>query len=61
MNVGDKVEVYSAFAGTWARGFVVAEVGDGQYRLRRTSDGAVLPTLTGPDDVRPADPAHKDV
>ncbi len=37
----------------WARGFEIAEAieGDG-YRVRRLSDGSVLPTDIPADDVR---------
>jgi hypothetical protein len=44
--------VRSRFEGTWAGGFEIAEVVDDAYRLRRLSDGSLLPTLTGPDDLR---------
>ena len=37
----------------WARGFEVAEALDGNgYRLRRISDGSVLPAEFAADDVR---------
>ena len=53
MNV---IEVRSRFDGSWVRGFEVAEegtLGDQRgLRLRRRSDGALLPTLFSPDDVR---------
>jgi hypothetical protein len=35
-------------------GFEVAEVVEGGYRVRRTSDGSLLPNLTGDEDLRPA-------
>lgn len=55
------VEVRSSFVhGHWTRGFEVAEVvrrDDHElYRLRRRSDGVVLPALFGADDVRAARP-----
>jgi hypothetical protein len=50
------VEVRCRFGDRWVDGFEVCEAiaDDDQvrYRLRRRSDGAVLPTLFGPDDVR---------
>jgi len=49
---GEAVEVYNAFSGGWSTGSVVAEAVDSGYRLRRTSDGAVLPAVFGPSDVR---------
>jgi hypothetical protein len=50
------VEVRSRFDQAWARGFEVAEqVAADQgwrYRVRRRSDGSVLPTLFGVDELR---------
>ena len=45
LGPGTRVEVRSGDRSSWARGFEVAAVdGDGeQYRLRRISDGHVLP------------------
>jgi hypothetical protein len=57
---GSSVDVRSRFDGSWSRGFAVAEVvggGDGpgeavpRYRLRRQSDGALLPRLFAPNEV----------
>jgi hypothetical protein len=39
------VEVRSGYEGAWERGFVVDEVTDSGYRLRRDLDGSVLPEL----------------
>jgi len=56
MTPGSRVEVRSRFERTWARGFeVVEELDDGgelQYRIRRRSDGSVLPAIFVGDDVR---------
>ncbi|MHB8670623.1 MAG: hypothetical protein ACYDAD_08705 [Acidimicrobiales bacterium] len=58
MRPGSQVEVQSRFDGSWVRGFEVAEVarthGDRAtaLRLRRRSDGTVLPTLFDPEEVR---------
>jgi hypothetical protein len=52
LKPGTKVEVRSRFDGHWSRGFEVAEVLPGGYRLRRLSDGSVLPSEFEPDDVR---------
>lgn len=49
---GTRVEVRRRFDGHWATGFEVAEKVDDAYRLRRLSDGSVLPTTFGADDVR---------
>ncbi|MFN8035580.1 MAG: hypothetical protein U0V73_06580 [Acidimicrobiia bacterium] len=58
MEPGTRVEVRSRFEQAWARGFDVAEVvwevgREGpRYRLRRRSDGSILPALFDDDDVR---------
>ena len=49
---GTKVDVRNRYQGTWVRGFEVAEVTDDGYRIRRLSDGSVLPELFSRDDVR---------
>ena len=53
---GTRVEVRSRFDQRWARGFEIEEQVDDQgglrYRLRRRSDGSVLPALFVDDDVR---------
>ena len=53
---GTRIEVRARFDQAWARGFEVAEevpAGDGwQYRVRRRSDGSVLPVLFGGHEVR---------
>jgi hypothetical protein len=54
------VEVRGRFEQRWARGFEIAEVleGDGNggrervYRVRRRSDGAILPVVFAGDDLR---------
>jgi hypothetical protein len=56
VDPGTRVEVRSRFDQAWARGFEVAEqVGADQslsYRVRRRSDGSVLPALFGDHEVR---------
>jgi hypothetical protein len=51
------VEVRCRFGDRWVDGFEVCEmIADDerlQYRLRRRSDGSILPTLFAADDVRP--------
>jgi hypothetical protein len=49
---GTRVEVMSSFDQAWKRGFTVETMADDGYRLRRASDGQVLPTAFAPDDVR---------
>jgi hypothetical protein len=50
------VEVRSRFDQRWARGFelveVVSDAGEDRYRIRRRSDGSVLPALFIDDDIR---------
>jgi hypothetical protein len=49
---GTKVEVRTSFDRSWSRGFEVAE-GDGHcYRVRRLSDGVLLPVPVAAADVR---------
>jgi hypothetical protein len=53
LDVGDDVEVFSGYEHTWSTGFSVAEVLQGnRYRIRRQSDGALLPDSTGGSDLR---------
>ena len=53
---GEGVQVRNRFDGNWVQGFEVADVEDGDderlFRLRRRSDGAVLPELFRETDVR---------
>lgn len=53
MQVGDRVEVHNRFTDTWSEGFVIDELAGAGYRLRRLSDGSMLPGITGCDDLRP--------
>ena len=56
LSTGDLVQVQNRFDGSWCSGFEVAEVLSGvgrrRYRIRRVSDGAVLPTLFVGDALR---------
>lgn len=61
MEPGTRVEVRSKFDRAWSRGFEVVEVVpepddpdfDGTaVRVRRRSDGQILPVLFSEDDVR---------
>jgi hypothetical protein len=52
LRPGASVEVRNRFDGSWSRGFEVAARTDAGYRIRRTSDGTVLPGPFGPDEVR---------
>lgn len=52
MTPGTKVEVRDRFSQSWGRGFEVAEAVDGGFRIRRLSDGALLPVVFSRDEVR---------
>jgi hypothetical protein len=56
VDPGTRLEVRSRFDQRWARGFelveIVVDAGQPQYRVRRRSDGSVLPALFVDDDVR---------
>jgi hypothetical protein len=54
VNIGQEVEVHTTFDNSWSPGFEIAEVTDQGYRVRRTSDGTMLPGITGTSDLRPA-------
>jgi hypothetical protein len=54
LSPGDKVEVRRRFDAQWARGFEVVEATDKGYRVRRVSDGEVLPVEFSEEDVRAA-------
>ncbi len=56
MEIGDRVEVHTRFNNTWVTGFEVAAVVGSGYRLCRTSDGTVLPSVTSESDLRPESP-----
>lgn len=54
LTKGTPVDVRSRFVGSWSRGFEVAErVPDQGYRVRRISDGTVLPDVFADQDIRP--------
>ena len=54
LTAGTRVDVRSRYVGSWSRGFEVAErVDELGYRVRRLSDGAVLPDLLDEDELRP--------
>lgn len=51
--MGTKVEVRRRFDQHWSRGFEVVDTVDGGYRLKRQSDGTLLPTVFEDEEVRP--------
>lgn len=61
MEIGERVEVYSAFEQTWTDGFEIADVRDEGYLVRRRCDGFVLPHPTSPSDLRAVPPPHPPV
>ena len=54
VEVGDRVEVHTKFSDSWVGGFEIAEIIPEGYRVRRISDGSILPGHTSETDVRPA-------
>ena len=52
LALGTEVDVRCRFDQHWAHGFEIAEAAPGGYRLRRHSDGAVLPVSFALGDVR---------
>lgn len=52
LEIGTKVEVRTGFDRSWANGFEVHEATEHGYRVRRRSDGEVLPAVFVRDDVR---------
>lgn len=50
--VGTKVEVRNRFDQHWATGFEVADHQGDRYRIRRLSDGEILPVSFDPDALR---------
>ncbi len=60
---GVAVQVRTRFDGGWTDGFAVDEVvdcdaGEQRYRLRRVTDGALLPVLFAAADIIPTAPAR---
>jgi hypothetical protein len=60
LEVGDRIEVRRRFDSQWARGFEVFELTPNGYRVRRESDGEVLPAVFSEEDVRPAHKRNND-
>ena len=47
------MEVRRRFDQHWSRGFEIADDVDDGYRVKRLSDGSVLPVTFGDEEVRP--------
>lgn len=52
LPVGTHVEVRTGFDRSWAAGFDIEDGSDDGYRVRRRSDGEVLPARFAVADVR---------
>jgi hypothetical protein len=58
MRPGTRVEVRSRFESKWSRGFEVADLvedagpGEAMYKVRRRSDGSILPVNFPATDLR---------
>ena len=52
---GTAIELYSAFDRTWSAGFEIASAAEVGYRVRRHSDGSLLPGYTSRTDLRALD------
>lgn len=50
---GVRVELRSRFDDRWTHGFAIAVCGDGEYQVRRLSDGHVLPAWFPAAVLRP--------
>jgi hypothetical protein len=53
LRTGTEVEVLTRYERHWASGFEIAAVDDDRFRLRRQSDGAVLPASFSANEIRP--------
>lgn len=51
--VGVLVELRSRFDDRWTHGFAIAAMGEGEYQVRRLSDGCVLPAWFPAQMLRP--------
>ena len=56
VRTGTRVEVRTRFESSWTRGFEIADRaehdGRAHYKVRRRSDGSILPVTFTDDDVR---------
>ena len=64
LQQGQHVELRNEYTGSWAAGFEVVDVVElsrgnrpiVEYRVRRSSDGSIIPALFPPRRVRPSTP-----
>ena len=52
LEIGVEIEVRTRFTARWSPGFEVDRVIGDQVRIRRRSDGVVLPVALNADDIR---------
>jgi len=52
LRTGTEVEVLTRYERHWASGFEIASVDHDRYRLRRHSDGVVLPVSFSANQLR---------
>ena len=50
---GAEIEVRNRFTSTWAAGFELVAIERDRARVRRRSDGSVLPVTVAAIDIRP--------
>ena len=54
LGPGDAVELFVRFNQSWVSGFEIDAITRDGFQIRRTADRSLLPSLTGPADLRPA-------
>jgi len=52
LRTGTEVEVLTRYEGHWVSGFAIASVDQDRFRLRRHSDGVVLPVSFSANQLR---------
>jgi hypothetical protein len=52
LKTGTEVEVLTRYEGHWASGFAIESVDQDRFRLRRHSDGVVLPVSFSANQLR---------
>ena len=55
MKIGESVDVHTKYNDSWSSGFEIAAVVAEGYRVRRVSDGSLLPGFTSEHDIRASD------
>jgi hypothetical protein len=60
LHVGDQVHVHTKFSDSWVGGFEIADLLTAGYRVRRNSDGSLLPGPTSDDDLRAVPASRRD-